>query len=147
MVFPIYKISSSVRGVWFTKNWKSPFWKVRTYLFCWWRDFNAKIAESFQSHIFLCVVVHQKAEIPFLKITYFCLLALLLGCCINSCDFFERIFFFQCISFYIFLKKKLSFEKENIFSNYKLSSWNRNILKKDIISKKICSKEILFFQK
>ena len=41
----------------------------------------------------------------------------------------------------------LPFFSMHIFCNYKLSSQNRNILKKDIISQKICLKEILFFPK
>ena len=52
-------------------------------------------------------------------------------------EIFWKNLFFQCISFYIFLEKKLSFEKETIFLNYKSSSRNKNILEKDIISRKL----------
>ena len=41
----------------------------------------------------------------------------------------------------------LPFFSLHIFCNYKLSSRNRNILKKDIILQKICLKEILSFSK
>ena len=54
-------------------------------------------------------------------------------------NFFERFFLMHFIL--------NLFEKENIFSNYKLSSWNRNVHNKYIILKRICSKEIPFFPK